>query len=49
MLRKLVCVGFHSCPAVGARTVPLANRESRGSLPLALGELPEAIRIKGIL
>jgi hypothetical protein len=30
MLRKLVCVSFHSSPGVGARALPLANRGSRG-------------------
>jgi hypothetical protein len=30
MLRKLVCVGFHSSAGVGVRAVPLANRGSRG-------------------
>jgi hypothetical protein len=46
MLRKLVCVGFHSSPGVGARALPLANRGSRGSLPLSLGEPPEANRVR---
>jgi hypothetical protein len=42
MLRKLVCVSYHSFLCVGARAEPLAYRGSRGSLPLALGEPPEA-------
>jgi hypothetical protein len=42
MLRMFVCVSYRAYPGVGAHTEPLANRGSRGSLPLALGEPPEA-------